>query len=478
MCLQQKIILILFLLVKSFCASSQNNEESLVDIFEDLPIYNPEKNSKLLVGEVGTSKIKANILVSGSLNKSSYFVGEPILLTYELLSGLNSKSTISILPSFNGFLTTHLDSDNSFPKIIDRSGKKYRSFVIKRFQLIPFSEGLHVVNALEVNNVITFRDGNKSRSYSGVVSSALLNVKILPLPAKGRCDHFNGAVGDFKITATLERDTVKAGEVNSIKIEVSGSGNFHSLQAPETVWPDDFQVFDPLEQSKLNDQVFPATGIRYFYLRFVADQPGTYGLPAINLCYFDHSSGLYKTSKSDSMTLVVKRADPKPAVTVKPENRGGIHLFSMVGLALVFLSAVAFFIIRLSSNKNHNAIKKDLPRQINVLSAENASIKQDSFQSEIEELEKNELNDNFVIQFKILVINILKGKLGLPNAWPQELVATLRSSNVQNGIALENLLAECDRLLYGKIIPDKTTRESLVAQLKMLLNNLNSDGQL
>src|ERR1700712_429431 len=90
--------------VSNACAQNKNKVPASVhDIFNDLPINDPSKNSILQPGEDSIKKIRENIFVTSVISKRHCFLGEPVLLTVSLYSALQSTSKIAKAPSFAGF---------------------------------------------------------------------------------------------------------------------------------------------------------------------------------------------------------------------------------------------------------------------------------------------------------------------------------------------------------------------------------------
>src|SRR5688572_13231783 len=110
------VLLFYFQQPLAICQSKKAVPPQMEDIFGDLPINDPSSRSMLKAGENGEEKIQKYIIINGFLNKASCYVGEPVLLTYELLSALKSKSTIHRPPALTGFQIIDMDTDNDFPK--------------------------------------------------------------------------------------------------------------------------------------------------------------------------------------------------------------------------------------------------------------------------------------------------------------------------------------------------------------------------
>lgn len=142
-----------------------------------------------------------------------------------------------------------------------------------------------------------------ARSQSGILA-----VRRLPAAPSG----FRGAVGQFQLTANLDRARVETGELVTWTLSLSGRGNWPMLAAlPTRTLPSGLQLRETeREDMKINGE-FERT--RRESLSFVVAEPGTYRLPSVELPIFDPSTGRYVTLESPEMTLVASGASSRSA---------------------------------------------------------------------------------------------------------------------------------------------------------------------
>ena len=129
--------------------------------------------------------------------------------------------------------------------------------------------------------------------------STTLIVRKLPAAPSG----FRGAVGQFQLTASLDRAEVETGELVTWTLSLSGRGNWPMLAAlPTRTLPSGLQLRDTeREDVKINGE-FERT--RRESLSFVVAEPGAYRLPSVELPIFDPIAGRYVTIESPEITLV------------------------------------------------------------------------------------------------------------------------------------------------------------------------------
>jgi hypothetical protein len=145
--------------------------------------------------------------------------------------------------------------------------------------------------------------GNSVRAEGRTVMSSKLslNVKALPPPPPG----FSGAVGSFKLQATLEPRTVAAGEAVTLKIALSGTtrpGNMNDIALGTLPG---VELFTPEKQTAVDTtQSGISTRKSYKYL-LIPRSEGTLELPPLSWSYFDPAQGMYKQLDAELLSLTV-----------------------------------------------------------------------------------------------------------------------------------------------------------------------------
>ncbi|GAB1472844.1 hypothetical protein MASR2M69_02850 [Bacteroidota bacterium] len=107
------------------------------------------------------------------------------------------------------------------------------------------------------------------------INSTALRVVVDPLPA-GAPASFQGAVGDFTMTARLSRDSVNANEALSLTVNISGTGNINLLEAPKVTFPAGFEVYDTKITDNSNRGTKGASGSKEFEYPLIPRGPGEY----------------------------------------------------------------------------------------------------------------------------------------------------------------------------------------------------------
>ena len=139
------------------------------------------------------------------------------------------------------------------------------------------------------------------------VSSPTEELNVLALPTEGQPPGFSGAVGSFKIATVLSASAAAVGDPLTLKMKVSGLGNFDRVDSPMLERLDLWKTYPPKSSFNASD----ATGYKgekVFEQPLIASQPGTQTLPALTFSYFDPSARRYETAHSAPLAVNIAPA--------------------------------------------------------------------------------------------------------------------------------------------------------------------------
>ena len=435
-----------------------------VDIFSDLITDDPASNSILRENEIVAEKINKNIFIKGSFNKNRCYIGEPVLLTFQLFTALQSTSTVVKKPYVMGFLSTPMRLTNETPQFRKDGGKQYRVFTILQWQLIPVKEGFLKIDSIRVDNKVKYKDGaGETRYYTGTISSKEIQLQVDPLPIKSMPADFSGLVGKFNLSVFPRSNNIPAGSNNSLQIEISGSGNINDGKQPSILWPDGVDSFAAKETVEIIPDSFPVSGRKIFEIPFVANKEGKVIIPSIQLSYFDPASRQYKLISSKPIELNILAPDQKLPPRAAPETtiRSNNFLYAYLGVAVLLLLLMGMWIAKTRTKKRKMEVQ--LPVIIPVDNIEQNS--ETDFGAELEKLNNIDDPKEFIIAFKTLLMDYLQAKMGTSVSLEEELVRKLRVKDVTLADEVQDLNNECNLLLYTPESLSAATRELMTAKL-------------
>jgi len=152
------------------------------------------------------------------------------------------------------------------------------------------------------------------------VASPAAQLDVLALPSEGRPAAFSGAVGSFRISSDLVPDAAAAGDPLSLRMRVSGSGNFDRVDSPMLEHLDQWKTYPPKSTFIAGDPV-GYQGEKNFEQSLIASRPGPQTLPSLSFSYFDPIARRYATVTSAPLHVTITPAPgdtsaPAPSVAV------------------------------------------------------------------------------------------------------------------------------------------------------------------
>lgn len=142
----------------------------------------------------------------------------------------------------------------------------------------------------------SFFQRTETRPVDVPVDMASVNVK--PLPAAGRPESFNGAVGRFSFRATAKPTSVQVGDPITLQMVISGDGNFDRVMMPPLPIDGSFRLFgEPVRKQTDNAIVFE---------QVVSPRSAdVHEIPTVPFSFFDTESGQYRTVQSAPVPITV-----------------------------------------------------------------------------------------------------------------------------------------------------------------------------
>lgn len=146
------------------------------------------------------------------------------------------------------------------------------------------------------------------------VETKAVDIRVKALPAEGRPANFSGAVGDFTIAATANPLKAAAGDPVTLKVDISGRGNFDAMGEPTLAQADGWRAYPPTDKFEKSDAI-GFTGTKTFEMPLVAQRAQTQ-TPVAEFSYFDPVKEKYFTISSQPVAVTAEAAAlNEPATT-------------------------------------------------------------------------------------------------------------------------------------------------------------------
>ncbi len=114
------------------------------------------------------------------------------------------------------------------------------------------------------------------------VASAPTAFTVLALPTHDRPADFSGAVGNFSVSSDVSDEKVAAGDPVTLRLRVSGTGNFDRVMTPMLHDVEHWKTYSPTAKFKAEDDI-GHRGEKTFEQPLIATQSGMQSLPAVDL---------------------------------------------------------------------------------------------------------------------------------------------------------------------------------------------------
>ena len=263
-----------------------------------------------------------DILLRLNLSRSTVYKGEPVLASLTLytrtgIAGLEDAK----LPSFNGFWSQELPTDNYQPQRQTVNGKVYDSQVIKEYLLYPQQAGelsiepttltaiARIVMQSSRNYDPFFGSNSEVYNIKRKLSTGAITLNVKELPA-GAPSSFTGAVGSFTMKCNPPATEFQANSAATCTVEIAGSGNLTFLQQPKLDLPSSFELYNVRSTESIQTSTAGTRGYRRYEYPFIARAEGEYDIAPIEFTYFSPEKEEYITLKSEPLTLNIL---PDPA---------------------------------------------------------------------------------------------------------------------------------------------------------------------
>ena len=254
-----------------------------------------------------------------SLNRSDVVVGEPVIATIKLYQRVNIAGFEGVsFPSFDGFWSQEIEAPSNIEFQRETyDGQIYNAAVLRKFLIIPQHQGKLKIDPAELVCLVSVRvssggssifDGffDEYRNVRKKVQTIPVTVNVSPLPA-GAPASFGGGVGEFSISASVSKDSLKTHEAASLVVTVSGKGNVSLLEAPKVSFPPDMEVYD----TKVTSNMAPGgmSGTRKYEFPFIPRSYGDFVIEPIKYSYYDVNQKKYVTLETQPIDLTVLKGN-------------------------------------------------------------------------------------------------------------------------------------------------------------------------
>lgn len=298
--------------------------------------YNDDGSSSQ--AQSSSTNITGNdLFIRVSANKRRVYEQEPVLLTYKVYTQVELTQLEGKMPDLTGFHTQEIPLPQQKSFHLERvNGKPYKVVTWSQYVMFPQVTGELSIPSITFKGTVVrqnrsvdpfeafFNGGSGYVEVKKNIEAPRLTIQVDALPKKPV--NFSGGVGNFNITASLNKLEVKAGEPLSLRVVVSGKGNLKLIRQPEINLPRDFDKYDPKVKDNTKLTSSGVEGNKEYTFLVVPRNQGTFTIPSIEFTYYDTSLNSYKTVKTQVFSVTVFPGDKlKEPSLYDAEKENDIH---------------------------------------------------------------------------------------------------------------------------------------------------------
>jgi hypothetical protein len=449
--------------------------------------------------EPAVAPAQADIKVVAVPDKTTAYVGEPVTLTYEILTqvqvtGLGMDKT----PAYTGFWTESVDMPRQPQgRTVEMNGKRYQAFDVRKDLLFAADPGDKIIEEADfrVQAVVQNRDFfGFGRPQELVRKTAPVTLHILPLPVEGRPPGYTGAVGEFAVAAVTDKVETEEGEAFALRFTIKGKGNLKTLSAPVLPTLPDCKVYDPKVEEKISVQNGELAGAKTWEWIVVPQSRQLLKIPSIAYPAFDPRKKAYAVLSAPGISVFVK---PGKGTGTAPVVIGGGEDVKTLGSDIAFIATdeaplraaasplyarwwfFALLILPLAGNLSLLVVLKQRERMMAsgaAVRARKAKGKAGRRLAGAEKALKAGDTDAFHKEVRGSIVGLVADHAGRSEEGltleEMESLLKLKGADGETLDRLRRLLQACDMARYASSAESGASRAALLKEARMLLETL------
>ncbi len=281
-----------------------------------------------------------NAVIRAEMKPSrTYFKGQQLVVSYYLYRQMRIFNLeIHKYPALGGFLREDLRVPvmgqrlESEPVVLN--GEAYDRSLLAEYAVYPLQEGQLVIDPMalkfnfypnsstdldEEDRFFGFFQQMVPKVWSG--QSDPIQLQVSSLPEGGRPQSFSGGIGDFTVTAAVDKVEVHAHDALTLTVRVAGYGNVATVQVPHVNFPNQVELYDSKGKTQVGRK---GASEKVFELLFIPRSSGKILLPALEFGFFNPETQQYYVKSTEPFSIQV--LDPVHGAPSSASNSLGKQL--------------------------------------------------------------------------------------------------------------------------------------------------------
>lgn len=251
--------------------------------------------------------VEGNVFLSVIPSKRTVYVGEPLTVEVSLCTRFQiANGGWAEIPAFDGFWTEKIFDADRFDfqnRVID--GRSFGVSLLKKAALIPITAGHARLKELAFNVAVQQQSRDPFDLFGSTqnlrIASKPVTIDVLPLPEAGKPAEFTGGVGQYTLTAALDRVTSTGSEPVNLTLKMSGSGNLRMIGPPALPAMQGLKILAPEIKDDARAAGETVRGTKTFRYPILPQSDGKYVIAPIAIAYFDPQGKAYRTLKTPQL---------------------------------------------------------------------------------------------------------------------------------------------------------------------------------
>jgi len=346
----------------------------------------PKRNGKLTIApakiKVGGKGMKSNALVilvtnegkqenndqdffiRAEIAQKNIYLGQQVRLDYKIYTRKEIQNYSILQESdYGGFYAADIQRMDNLVQTTNIKGKTYYTKILRSVALFPQQTGKQSISPLILQVGLLEEDPQRPSSlfFNGDINyvnleSNILNVTVKDLP-KPMPANFNGGVGNFSVSASIDKTIASTNETIYLTISILGDGDAKRIKSPDLNLPPSFQLYDTKsEEEERGENEGKKFSQKSFTYIIQPQKEGEFSFQP-TFTYFYPLSDKYETKLLDPILLKISAG--QAVVNVKKEENGNFipltkndfqttsslnNILWILGFTLPFLSTALLYL--------------------------------------------------------------------------------------------------------------------------------------
>ena len=346
----------------------------------------PKRNGKLTIApakiKVGGKGMRSNALVilvtnegkqenndqdffiRAEIAQKNIYLGQQVRLDYKIYTRKEIQNYSILQESdYGGFYAADIQRMDNLVQTTNIKGKTYYTKILRSVALFPQQTGKQSISPLILQVGLLEEDPQRPSSlfFNGDVNyvnleSNILNITVKDLP-KPMPANFNGGVGNFSVSASIDKTIASTNETIYLTISILGDGDAKRIKSPNLNLPPSFQLYDTKsEEEERGENEGKKFSQKSFTYIIQPQKEGEFSFQP-TFTYFYPLSDKYETKLLDPILLKISAG--QAVVNVKKEENGNFipltkndfqttsslsNILWILGFTLPFLSTALLYL--------------------------------------------------------------------------------------------------------------------------------------